>query len=103
MARVASMGPASENAGYGVCTLCSCTAVGEASMGPASENAGYVGRGSARRCCDSSRFNGSGVRERRLWTNARQATAGGTAGASMGPTSENAGYAETRGDLHEVG
>jgi hypothetical protein len=58
------MGPASENAGYGL------LAVGhreshEASMGPASENAGYVRQDHQRRG-GAGRFNGSSVRERRL-------------------------------------
>ena len=63
--RNASMGPASENAGYAT-ELDRYLATGDASMGPASENAGYV------RLCNQAYFQ-------RL-------------AASMGPASENAGY-----------
>ena len=62
---VASMGPASENAGYGSLAARPARRI-TASMGPASENAGYGRRNSA--------------------SNA------GNVGASMGPASENAGY-----------
>ena len=60
------MGPTSENAGYDVVNPNSVDAAIEASMGPTSENAGYDhdwAYGDLR----SSGFNGSDVRERRLW------------------------------------
>ena len=63
----------------------------DASMGPASENAGYV-IGIDRIDLTLFCFNGSGVRERRLcyrW----QWPRGRVNAASMGPASENAGYA----------
>ena len=86
-----------------------------ASMGPASENAGY-GDKAALASTERCGFNGSGVRERRLWLRPRKCRRRGaplcfngsgvrerrlcdcrskqpdTHVASMGPASENAGY-----------
>ena len=90
-----------------------------ASMGPASENAGYGGN-TSRTMIVANGFNGSGVRERRLWALFVSACdrihelqwvrrprtpvmpAGtftaptGRSLASMGPASENAGYGRSQ-------
>ena len=59
-------------------------------MGPASENAGYGALTAANKSLYTS-FNGSSVRERRLW--AATITCDMVLyEASMGPASENAGY-----------
>ena len=109
------MGPASENAGY-VRRPARSRARRLASMGPASENAGYV-RPSAKTKTTLAGFNGSSVRERRLWQHPLNTNRFGwwlqwvqrprtpvmwidhngrkrDSGASMGPASENAGYAD---------
>jgi len=63
-----------------------------ASMGPASENAGYDHERLGP-CAFRAGFNGSSVRERWLWR-AKATSAVREMTASMGPASENAGYAD---------
>ncbi len=89
----ASMGPRSENRGYGRSgSLAETLGADRASMGPRSENRGYAGTVSIIAGDGAtSGFNGSTVREPWLCRPGRRTRT--TAGcASMGPRSENRGY-----------
>ena len=116
---MASMGPASENAGYGLGQAFSSypqlvlqwvrrprTPVMYHVYGAATRHRGrFNGSGvrerrlwrpSAKTKTTLAGFNGSGVRERRLCRRPRAGSADPRRTASMGPASENAGYAVDR-------